>query len=38
MPPKSNPWIAHVKSWAKQHSMSYRDALKHPGCKSAYKK
>jgi hypothetical protein len=33
-----NPWIAHVKSWAKAHGKSYRDALKMPACKNAYKK
>ena len=38
MPPKSNPWFAHVKAYAKAHNMSYRDALKNPGCKSSYKK
>lgn len=33
-----NAWIAHVKSWASKHGKSYRDALKDPKCKSAYKK
>lgn len=34
----ANAWIMHVKDYAKKHGMSYRDALKHPGCKSSYKK
>lgn len=33
-----NKWIQHVKDWAKKHNMSYRDALKHSGCKADYKK
>lgn len=33
-----NPWIEHVKKWASAHNMKYRDALKDPKCKSAYKK
>lgn len=33
-----NPWIQHVKAYASKHNMSYRDALKSPACKSAYKK
>ena len=33
-----NKWIAHVRQFASKHKMSYRDALKHPSCKSSYKK
>lgn len=33
-----NKWISFVKAWAAKHKMSYRDALKHPGCKADYKK
>jgi hypothetical protein len=33
-----NPWIQFVKAYAAKHNMSYRDALKSPACKSAYKK
>ena len=33
-----NSWIAHVKAYAAKNKMSYRDALKSPACKSAYKK
>jgi len=34
---KANPWISHVKDWAKKHKMSYRDAMKDPKMKAAYK-
>ena len=34
----TNPWIQHVKSFAKQHGINYRDALKHPNVKSSYQK
>lgn len=33
-----NAWIRHVKSWSAKNKMSYRDALKSPACKAAYKK
>ena len=33
-----NAWIQHVKSYAAKHNMNYRDALKDPKCKAAYKK
>jgi hypothetical protein len=32
-----NPWIAHVKKFAAQHGISYREALRNPACKSSYK-
>ena len=32
----SNPWIQHVKSFAKQHGITYWKALKSPQCKSSY--
>jgi hypothetical protein len=35
---KANPWIAHVKAWASKHKMSYRDAMKDPSMRDAYKK
>ncbi len=31
-------WIKHLKEWSKSHGMSYRDAMKDPKCKAAYKK
>ena len=33
-----NNWINHVKNFAKKHSIKYNEALKHPDCKSSYKK
>lgn len=33
-----NPWIAHVKAYAKKHGMKYNEALRHPACKASYKK
>ena len=33
---KANPWLEHVKSYAKKHNVSYRDALKDPKVKSSY--
>lgn len=32
-----NPWISHVKSYAQEKGMKYRDALKDPECKAIYK-
>lgn len=32
-----NPWIAHVKKFAAQHGISYREALRSPACKSSYR-
>ena len=33
---KTSPWIAHVKKWAADHKMSYRDALRDADMKKAY--
>jgi hypothetical protein len=33
----ANKWIEHVKAFAEKHKISYREALKHPECKEAYK-
>ena len=33
---KTSPWIAHVKKWAADHKMSYRDALRDANMKKAY--
>ena len=33
---KSNPWIKHVKAYAKQHNISYGDAISK--AKASYKK
>jgi len=34
----ANIWVQFTKVWAKQHGLSYRDALKHPQLKIDYKK
>ena len=34
---KSNAWIGHVKVYAHQNNMKFGEALKSPGCKSAYR-
>lgn len=31
-----NPWIQHIKQFATTHQLAYKDALKHPDCKSSY--
>jgi hypothetical protein len=33
-----NPWIVHVKAFAKAHGMNYAQAIKSPACKASYKK
>lgn len=34
----ANPWIEHVKKYAKNNGLKYTDALKDAKCKSSYKK
>jgi len=34
----TNPWITHVKTYALNNKINYRDALKDPKCKQSYKK
>jgi len=34
----TNPWIKHVKAYAKSHGLTYNEALKAPGVKRGYKK
>jgi len=34
----TNPWIEHVRSYAKKHNMQYFEALRHPNIKDGYKK
>ena len=33
-----NPWIQHVKAFAKKHGMKYNEALRNPQCKNSYRK
>ena len=35
---KNNAWINHIKAFAKQHNLTYWEAIKHPKCKETYKK
>lgn len=35
---KRNSWIEHVKMYSKKNNISYKNALKHPDCKSSYVK
>jgi len=35
---KNNAWINHIKAFAKQHHLTYWEAIKHPKCKETYKK
>jgi len=33
-----NPWIMHVKAFAKSHGINYAQAIKSPACKASYRK
>lgn len=35
---RTNSWIKHVQTYAKEHSMTYFNALKDPKLKEGYKK
>jgi hypothetical protein len=35
---KKNPWVEHVKQFAKENNIGYFKALSNPKCKSTYKK
>ncbi len=32
-----NPWIEHIKKFAKEHNITYAAALSDPKCKESYK-
>jgi hypothetical protein len=34
---KSNKWVSHIKKYAAENGMSYREAMRNDGCKTAYK-
>lgn len=34
----SNPWVLHVKNYAKKNDLSYMCAMSQPECKASYKK
>jgi len=33
----TNPWILHVKQYAKKHNLQYGCAISHPECAKEYK-
>jgi hypothetical protein len=33
-----NPWVEHVRNYARDHNMTYFCALSQPECKTSYKK
>ena len=35
---KINPWIEHIKNYAKKNNITYGCALSLPDCKNTYKK
>jgi len=37
MTSKSNKWVDHIKKYASENGISYREAMRNDGCKSAYK-
>jgi hypothetical protein len=37
MTSKSNKWVEHIKKFAADNGMSYRQAMRDDGCKTAYK-
>jgi hypothetical protein len=34
---KANRWVSHIRDFAAKSGMSYRQAMRDEGCKSAYK-
>jgi hypothetical protein len=34
----ANPWIEHVKAFARKHGINYAEALKHSDLKKGYRK
>jgi len=34
---KSNKWVSHIKKYASENGISYREAMRDEGCKTAYK-
>ena len=34
---KTNKWVEHIKDYASKNGMSYREAMRNDGCKTAYK-
>ena len=36
-PQASNRWVEHIRIYAKDNSLSYREAMRSEACKAAYK-
>ena len=36
-PQASNRWVEHIRKFAKDNSISYREAMRSEACKTAYK-
>jgi len=36
-PQASNRWVEHIRKFAKDNSISYREAMRSEACKAAYK-
>jgi hypothetical protein len=34
---KANKWVSHIRDYAEKNGMSYRQAMRDEGCKTAYK-
>ena len=34
---KANKWVSHIRDYSVKNGMSYRQAMRDEGCKSAYK-
>ena len=32
-----NPWVTHIKAYAKKHGLAYGCALSNPECRASYK-
>ena len=35
---KGNPWMNHVRNFAKEHNLTYWEAMKNPRCKTSYRR
>ena len=35
---KGNPWMNHVRDFAKKHDLTYWEAMKNPRCKTSYRR
>ena len=35
---RGNPWMNHVRNFAKEHNLTYWEAMKNPRCKNSYRR